>query len=69
MDQVCGVAMITLGIACWLARADLESQATKGLTIALLLHNVGVCLIPFHAWRTFETAGAGLWLTFYAMRC
>jgi hypothetical protein len=41
LGRVAGVALLALGLACWLARG----QATSGLAIAMLLYNCGVVIV------------------------
>jgi hypothetical protein len=41
LGRVAGVALLALGVACWLARSDAQSCAAKGLTDAMVLYNIG----------------------------
>jgi len=44
------VALLALGVACWLAREDAASRAAKGLVAAMLLYNIGVVAVLVLAW-------------------
>jgi hypothetical protein len=44
-SRVAGVAMLALGVACWLARDDAANRAAKGLIAAMLIYNAGVVAI------------------------
>ena len=52
LGRVAGVALLALGVACWLASNDTPSSAARGLVGAMLLYNIGATLI-------FGAAGLG----------
>ena len=43
--RVGGIELLTLGLACWLARDDIHSPAARALVSAMVLYNLGVVLI------------------------
>ena len=45
LGRVAGVALLSLGFACWLASFDIESCAARGIVSAMALYNLGVVLI------------------------
>jgi hypothetical protein len=45
LGRVAGVALLALGVACWLASNDTPSSAARGLVSAMLLYNIGATLI------------------------
>lgn len=55
VSRVTGMAMLTLGVACWMARADSHSPAARGLVAAMAIYNGGVCAVLVYA-----ALGAGL---------
>ena len=59
--RVCGAALLALGIACWLARADAQSRAATGLVAAMLVYDLLVAaLLAFAALRN-GLPGVALW--------
>ena len=62
MGRVTAVALVTLGVACWLAVRDEHSQATLGLIEAMLLYNIAVVAVLVTARFGSDLQGAGLWL-------
>jgi hypothetical protein len=61
--RVAGVALLALGVACWLARQDGQSCAARGLVGALVLYNAGVAAVLVHAGTGLGLSAVGLWPT------
>jgi hypothetical protein len=61
VSRVAGVALLALGVACWLARQDAASRAARGLIAAMLLYNAGVVAILVLAWANQGLSGVALW--------
>jgi hypothetical protein len=59
--RVAGVALLTLGVACWLARYDTQSRAARGLVAAMVLYDFGVALILGAAGIGSPLVGVALW--------
>ena len=45
LGRVAGVALVALGVACWLAQYDAQSCAARGLVSAMALYDFGVVVI------------------------
>ena len=41
LSRVAGAALLALGVACWLARGEVESRAARGLIGAMVIYNFG----------------------------
>jgi len=72
--RVAGVALLAIGVACWLARHDGASRAARGLVAGLLLYNLGAGALFAQAGLTLQPAGIGVWgvvviHTFMAVWC
>jgi len=61
MIRVGGAALLAIGVACWMARNDLRSAATRGLLAALLLYNLAAFAVLLHAGAVLGLPGIGLW--------
>jgi hypothetical protein len=59
--RVGGAGLLTLGVACWLARGDTQSSAARGLITAMVIYNPGVALILAAAGLRSEPVGVLLW--------
>lgn len=57
--RMMGIALLALGVACWSARKDGHSRATRGLVGAMLVYNAGVIAVLGYA-------GIGLALSAWA---
>ena len=58
--RIAGVALLALGVACWLARHDKVGPA-RGLVGAMVLYNGGVLAVLVHGAVGLAMAGIALW--------
>jgi len=61
LARVFGMAILALGIACWLSRRCWQSHFTRGLVVAMLVYNIGVVLIILYAALGLQLLGIVLW--------
>jgi|SRR5438876_8545283 len=61
LGRVAAVALLALGVACWLARDDTQSRAARGLVSAMVLYNLGVVIILGSAGLGSQSVGIVLW--------
>ena len=62
IGRIAGVAVLALGITCWLARNESQSHAAISLIWALLFYDVSFVLILLSAHLRIALDGIGLWL-------
>jgi hypothetical protein len=61
LGRVAGGALLTLGVASWLASYDEQSCAARGLVSAMVLYNIGAALILALAGIRSGFVGIALW--------
>jgi hypothetical protein len=61
LGRVAGVALLALGVACWLAGGDTKSRAGRGLVVAMLVYNAGAVVVLGAAGIQSPTVGIALW--------
>jgi hypothetical protein len=59
--RVGGAGLLALGVACWLARGDVQSSAAKGLVAGMLVYNVGAVIVLGNAGISLQRVGIALW--------
>jgi hypothetical protein len=59
--RVAGAAMLSLGVACWLARDDGQTRPGRGVVKAMLVYHVGIAVLLTHAGLALGMSGIGLW--------
>lgn len=59
--RLAGTALLALGVACWLARSDSSSPASKAVTAAMTVYNIGAVVILGSAGIGSPSVGILLW--------
>jgi hypothetical protein len=63
VGRLAGVALLTLGLVCWLARNDQQGSVTAGPVAAMLFSNVAVATLLAYARLGLGLSGIALWPT------
>jgi hypothetical protein len=61
LARVAGAALLSLGVACWLARGDTQSRPARGLVAAMLLYNIATVAVLAFAGVDLGLHGMLLW--------
>jgi hypothetical protein len=61
LGRVAGVALLSLGVACWYASQDVPSRAARGVVSAMTVYNVGAVLVLGAAGLQMQSVGNALW--------
>lgn len=59
--RVAGVALLALGVACWLARHDGRSRAARGVLGAMVVYNAAATTVLLYAGIGIGLRSIGLW--------
>ena len=61
VGRLAGGALLAIGVACWIARADPASGAMRGLLIGVLVYNVIASILLGFAGLVLQMRGILLW--------
>jgi hypothetical protein len=61
VGRVAGIALVAIGLMCWLQKSSTLEGSLSGLLIGLLVYNGAVPVLLVYSYMTYGTNGLGLW--------
>jgi hypothetical protein len=61
VGRVAGLALIVIGLICWLEKTSNRGGSPSGLLIGLLIYNGAVPVLLVHSYFVYGIGGIGLW--------
>ena len=61
VGRVAGIALIAIGLICWMEKAPTRGGSPTGLLIGLLTYNGAVAVLLIHSYMAYGMNGVGLW--------
>lgn len=61
VGRVAGIALLAIGLMCWLQKSSTLGGSLTGLLIGLLVYNSAVAVLLIYSFMTYGTNGLGLW--------
>jgi len=61
LGRIAGAALVSIGVACWMARKSEHSDARTGLVTGIFIYNIAVPVLLIYAAIALEMHGILLW--------
>jgi hypothetical protein len=61
VGRVAGIALVAIGLMCWLERSNTRGGSLTGLLIGLLVYNGAVSVLLVYSYMSYAMNGLGLW--------
>ncbi len=69
VGRIAGVALLSIGVASWMARKDELNPSLSGLLVGILIYNTAVTILLVYAGAVLKMTGVILWpvIAFHAV--